>query len=281
MNGTMTRAVGTAGVYRSPIAAETSFSKTAAETAPLWMTPSGSEIFGTTVGTIDPATAIGAAIVLFPLHGPIGGIAPLIPGMARLRSPAFDAPTREAALHPRRPYEISNLDLGLGGEVAPNAYRAFKAICRWLGAPHDIVAEAVGIGRTTPYSWRRDGREPRRGTARRVFEYHAVLNSVRRELGREQFSAWLLAGEPRRRDALLAGQLEEISAAVDSVLFTGSAARPDFAWGAEDTGPVATTAEGETPRASCSSQPRCSSGPAWKAGGVEPPTPGGPDEDPR
>ena len=42
----------------------------------------------------------------------------------------------------------------------PPAYEAFKALGRWLNADDAAIADMVGVGRTTPYTWKRDSREP-------------------------------------------------------------------------------------------------------------------------
>src|SRR5215211_5877830 len=94
--------------------------------------------------------------------------------------------------------------------IGPPAFLAFKDVVRWLGASDNQVAEAVGVGRTTPYSWRRDNREPRPATTRRLYEYHAVLGSLRRRIGSAELRRWLFSGAPSPRDLLLEGHLEQI-----------------------------------------------------------------------
>jgi hypothetical protein len=117
-----------------------------------------------------------------------------------------------------------------------NAVRAFKKLGEWLGVGDEDIAGAVGIGRTTVYSWQRENREPRRGTAQRLYEYHAVLSALRRRLGPEGLTLWLSAGEPSHRDLLLKGDLESVEGAVDTQLFVGQGAGPDLAWRGEDFG---------------------------------------------
>jgi len=116
----------------------------------------------------------------------------------------------------------------------PPAYRAFKDLGVWLNAGDDQVADMLGIGRTTPYAWKREGREPRPETARRIYEYHAVLDSLRRRLGSSEFQMWLREGNPSRHDRLLAGELESLDRDVHAVLFQPVAAgRPDLGWAPE------------------------------------------------
>jgi hypothetical protein len=118
----------------------------------------------------------------------------------------------------------------------PPAHRAFKDLGRWLAADDGDIAEMVGIGRTTPYAWRRDGHEPRIGTVQRLYEYHATLDSVRRRLGGAAFARWLHEGVPSRRDALLAGRLESLDTDVHELLFRRPAEhRIDLAAAPEDS----------------------------------------------
>lgn len=118
--------------------------------------------------------------------------------------------------------------------AAPPAYQAFKDLARWLEAEDGEVAKAVGIGRTTPYSWKRDGREPRADTVRRLYEYHATLLALHRRLGESGFRAWTFASRRGHREALLAGNLAAVERDVDTVLFGRATDRlPDLAWAPE------------------------------------------------
>jgi len=98
----------------------------------------------------------------------------------------------------------------------PRAYLAFKDLANWLSADEAEIADMVGIGRTTPYAWHRDGREPRPSTVRRLYEYHATLDALRRKLGEKGMQQWLELG---RRDTLLAGDLEAVGDDVRQALF--------------------------------------------------------------
>lgn len=125
----------------------------------------------------------------------------------------------------------------------PAAYRAFKDLVRWLDAEDAQVAEMVGIGRTTPYTWKREGREPRAATSQRIYEHHATLDSLRRKLGGSELRRWLHEGVPTRREALLAGGLQSLEADVHDVLFRRAPGdRIDLAAAPEDTAAVAITA---------------------------------------
>lgn len=129
------------------------------------------------------------------------------------------------------------------GEPMPPAYRAFKEIGVRLGAGDEQVARAVGIGRTTVYSWYRDGREPRRGTARRIYELQSVISSLYRKLGDEGLAAWLRTGSPSRRERLLEGDLEMLNQEIDSALFHDEPGSLDLAWRGEEPAAAETGSE--------------------------------------
>jgi len=142
----------------------------------------------------------------------------------------------------------------------PPAYEAFKALGRWLDADDAAIADMVGVGRTTPYTWKRDGREPRAATAQRIYEYHATLDSLRRRLGAGGLRRWLHEGIPPRRDTLLASGLERLDVDVHALLFRREPARRvDLAAAPEDTAPVETT-RGERPLRASGRRPRRSGG---------------------
>jgi hypothetical protein len=127
-------------------------------------------------------------------------------------------------------------------ESDPPAYEAYKALGRWLAAGDAAIADMVGVGRTTPYTWKRDGREPRAATVQRIYEYHATLDSLRRRLGIVGLRRWLHEGVPSRRETLLAGELERLEADVHAELFRRPPTRRvDLGAAPDDTTPIETT----------------------------------------
>jgi hypothetical protein len=257
MTGAAMTVGGTAGLYRGPIVNETPFSSSVKNAMGQWKASvnpliQGASDFQATVASIDPAKAVGAAVMISPIIAPLGTLKQNPEYLAGFFVPQrFPIPTHESLVFPWKDLALQ-IDRALTAirQPGPSAYQACKAIGEWLGAGDEEVADAVGIGRTTPYAWRRDGREPRRGTAQRIYEFHAVLNSVRRELGQEKFALWLFGGDPSRRELLLAGDLESLEASVDTVLFERGRSRPDLSWSPEDTEPIKTPASGEAPRPS-------------------------------
>jgi hypothetical protein len=81
------------------------------------------------------------------------------------------------------------------GGTSP-AFRAFSELREWLSLSVPDAAELVGVGRTTPNSWERDGREPRPRLARRLYQLHALIGSLVRRHGVERTRVWLERGEP-------------------------------------------------------------------------------------
>jgi hypothetical protein len=106
------------------------------------------------------------------------------------------------------------------------AYAAFKDLGRWLMLDDTAVARMVGIKRTTPYAWERQGSEPRPATVRRLLQHHAVVAAVVDRLGETDAQAWLAAGSPSRIELLLDGRLDAIDEQVGELVFARSAASP-------------------------------------------------------
>lgn len=144
--------------------------------------------------------------------------------------------------------------------VDPPAYVAFKTLGRWLDADDAAVADMVGIGRTTAYTWKREGREPRAATAQRIYEHYSTLDSLSRRLGIAGLRRWLYEGIPTRRDVLLAGNLERLESDIHAVLFhRAPAQRIDLAASPEDSAPME-EATSERPLRPSGRRPRRASG---------------------
>jgi hypothetical protein len=142
----------------------------------------------------------------------------------------------------------------------PPAYAAFKALGRWLDADDAAIADMVGVGRTTPYTWKRDGREPRAATTQHIYEHHATLDALRRRLGIGGLRRWLHEGASPRREALLAGDLERLEGDVHAVLFRREPTqRIDLAAAPEDWA-AADATRGQRPLRPSGRRPRRSGG---------------------
>lgn len=115
-------------------------------------------------------------------------------------------------------------DVEVTDEKPSPAYDAFKDLVEWLDATDDEVASMVGVGRTTPYDWKRAGREPRRSTVRLLFQCHAILSALVKKLGEPRAKAWLLVEDPERRERLLRGDIAAIQTETRPIIF--GVARP-------------------------------------------------------
>ena len=110
--------------------------------------------------------------------------------------------------------------------LGARAYAAFKDLGRWLMLDDPTVASMVGIKRTTPYAWEREGRQPRPTTVRRLLQHHAVVAAVVDQLGAEGASAWLAAGNPSPVELLLDGRFDAVDERVGELVFARNVAAP-------------------------------------------------------
>ena len=112
------------------------------------------------------------------------------------------------------------------GSLAARAYAAFKDLGRWLMLDDPTVARMVGIKRTTPYAWEREGRQPRPVTVRRLLQHHTVVAAVVDRLGADGARAWLAAGSPSPVELLLNGRLDAVDEQVGELVFARTAPTP-------------------------------------------------------
>lgn len=237
---TMQVPVATAGYYRPLDYTETPFD-------PPIRAPEGEALFvsgslaGGTVATFRPEDVIGIGtnvwipsvpVVSANRQHPLAGY-----GFAReLIETAFDTivPTGER-FQPGTIQWPPAIRVAPVSAAAPPAFRAFKDLVRWLEADDAQVSAAIGVGRTTPYSWKRDEREPRASTVRRLYEYHAVISSLRRRLGAMEFRRWLFGDDSEPRARLLDGELEAVEKRVHELLFRRHDTGVGLGWAPEDS----------------------------------------------
>jgi hypothetical protein len=196
-----------------------------------------------TLATIAIATAIGAMSWSgsYELPTPVD----LLGGLSTKFSLHHQPRRADASARPETGFEVTIRPYTASPSAA---WRAFKELGQWLGLDDPAVADAIGIGRTTAYSWRRVGHEPRRSTARRLFEMHSVLGALRRRLGVEGFEGWLAGGVPAHHQKIAAGELEDLQAEVDQRLFAGGPPAPDLSWTVPDRETVDPIGAAEAPR---------------------------------
>ena len=120
--------------------------------------------------------------------------------------------------------------------MSPAIFRAaqcFKNLVNWLEADDAQVAQALGLELSVIASW--EFIKPPARAARRLYEFHAVLASLVRVMGPDDFREWLFSGDPSPRSKLLAGDLEALDAETDRILFSGTS-HLDLSWTPEDRG---------------------------------------------
>lgn len=104
------------------------------------------------------------------------------------------------------------------------AYEMFKELALWLRLSDDELAKIIGVSRTTAVdSWKR-GSEPRnRSKVRRLYQLHAVAESLHKVLG-DGLVAWLERGQPSPLKLLATGKYDRFERLADAVIFPPSPA---------------------------------------------------------
>ena len=111
-------------------------------------------------------------------------------------------------------------------EPHSDAYRAFKELAAWLLLDDGDLAVVIGVGRTTPYTWERERREPRAETARRLFQMHGTVAALVDQLGEPAATRWLAAGSPSPASLLRRGEVAEVNRLAHDLLFRPATRRP-------------------------------------------------------
>jgi DNA-binding XRE family transcriptional regulator len=98
------------------------------------------------------------------------------------------------------------------------AFRAFTELRRWLRLTATEAADLIGVKRTTPNAWQREGREPRPASARRLYQLHSIVSSLVRKLGENEAIRWLETGDPSPREQLLRGELGVVARSAEALV---------------------------------------------------------------
>ncbi len=124
--------------------------------------------------------------------------------------------------------KITNLEsLGQEQAVISEPLNAFNDLVKWLEASKEEISDLVGVGHKTPYYWQRGG-VPRAATVRRLYQTHALFNSMVRRLGEDGFRQWLTLEDLGRRERLFSGETDFLQREAHDILFkrTRPRARP-------------------------------------------------------
>ena len=98
------------------------------------------------------------------------------------------------------------------------AFEMFSDVRDWLNLTTEEAATLVGVGRTTPLAWERDGREPRPARARRLYQVHSLISALVERLGRGATAEWLERGTPSPRERLERGEVDAVATAAERIL---------------------------------------------------------------
>lgn len=99
------------------------------------------------------------------------------------------------------------------------AYRTFVELADWLGLTQAQTADLLGMGRTTPLAWNREGHEPQPARARRLYQAHALVSTLLRRLGSEEMHRWMEAGNPSPLDLIAEGDVTGADDLADELIF--------------------------------------------------------------
>lgn len=98
------------------------------------------------------------------------------------------------------------------------AFAAFDDLRRWLRLGSEEAAKLIGVGRTTPLAWEREGHEPRPATARRLYQLHTLVSAIVERLGEPAAIRWLESGSPSPHELIISGQFAEAARSAEDVL---------------------------------------------------------------
>lgn len=104
-----------------------------------------------------------------------------------------------------------------GGET--RAYSTFVELADWLELTQARTAALLGMGRTTPLAWKRNGHEPQPARARRLYQTHALVSTLLRRLGREEMRRWMDSGNPSPLDLIAEGDVTGADDLADELIF--------------------------------------------------------------
>jgi DNA-binding transcriptional regulator YiaG len=98
------------------------------------------------------------------------------------------------------------------------AFTMFDELREWLNLTTDETARLVGVGRTTPLAWEREGREPRPAHARRLYQVHSIVSALVARVGVPAAVEWLERGEPSPRHRLEQGEITSVAREAERIL---------------------------------------------------------------
>jgi hypothetical protein len=97
---------------------------------------------------------------------------------------------------------------------------AFQRLRDALPITDDELALVVGVGRTTPYKWNREGSSPQPKTLRLILWLDAIVRGLLASRDRAQFDQWLLVGDPAPIQLLHDHAIEAFERRAHAAVFT-------------------------------------------------------------
>lgn len=84
-------------------------------------------------------------------------------------------------------------------------------LASWLGVSLSELASALGLGRSTIYSWAERGSTPRPAKTRLLYRVHAIVALAVRTVGTRNARVWLQSGKKSPKERILSGAQDQIA----------------------------------------------------------------------
>jgi hypothetical protein len=104
--------------------------------------------------------------------------------------------------------------------MAGPEFAMVEDLARWLRSSKAEIATMIGAGRTTPYTWLRESRQPRPLVRRKLYQSHALASGLVRRLGEDTAIRWLCDESTVRRSNFLRGDTDAVQREAHRILFT-------------------------------------------------------------
>jgi excisionase family DNA binding protein len=102
---------------------------------------------------------------------------------------------------------------------------AYQRLREALPLTDDELADVLGVGRTTPYKWTREGSSPRVQTLRFIVRLDAIVRGLLASRARAEFDEWLVVGDPAPVQLLRDHAIDEFERRANAAIFTQSPGR--------------------------------------------------------
>ena len=102
---------------------------------------------------------------------------------------------------------------------------AYQRLREALPLTDDELADVLGVGRTTPYKWTREGSSPKVQTLRFIVRLDAIVRGLLASRARADFDDWLVVGNPAPVQLLRDHVIDEFERRANAAIFTPSPGR--------------------------------------------------------